>query len=101
MELDQDDLYRMAWADAKLVERRLEALRKATMIPGSGDKLFVRVMSAMLPESLSEQQQRRLVRLTWKYRRQLPRPLVPDINPDDPFANPRTGAVLVEVAHVR
>ncbi len=91
--LEQDDIDRMAWADAKLAERRVRALRQATMQPGSWDKRFVRDLCGKLPESFTEAQHRHIVRLAWKYRRQIGSTLSPAINPADPFADPRTGTL--------
>jgi hypothetical protein len=96
MVIDQDDQDRMAWCETQLLERRIKALAAATMLPHSFDKRFVRSISTRLPESLSDRQKDLVLKLAWKYRRQIGRSLAPIINPEDPFADPRTGIPLME-----
>lgn len=106
MELDQEDRERIAWANAKLhainldlTRQRIEALGKCSMVPGSVDRRFIVSLSGRRPETLSDDELRQLLLLTWKHRRHIPRGLAPAINPADPFAGPRTGSPLIEARH--
>ncbi len=63
------------------------------MLPGSFDKRFVRDVSnlAAAGQPLTDRQGLQVLRLAWRYRRQMPKALVPDVNPDDPLSGTFTG----------
>lgn len=60
---------------------RAQALERCTFLPASTDKRFVRDMAARSrtahPPALTDRQAAYLTRLAWRYRRQMPRGLVP------------------------
>lgn len=66
-------------APAFTVDPRLDAMRRAlagcTFLPGSPHKRFARDLVHAL--EITEAQERHLVRLCWRYRRQLPADIVP------------------------
>jgi hypothetical protein len=97
--LEQEDLDRMAWADAQLTRRRIEALSHCSMTAGGADRRFICAMSRRAPESLDDAEMRQLLLVTWKYRRKIAPALAPTINPSDPFADPRTGTPTIEARH--
>jgi hypothetical protein len=61
--------------------RRFELMRTAlslcTFLPGTAHKRFVRQVSQMPLEKITEGQRRHLIRLAYRYRRQMPREHVP------------------------
>jgi ABC-type phosphonate transport system ATPase subunit len=58
-------------------DRMRHALGRCTFLPGSAHKRFARQVSAMPLEKITEAQRRHVIRLAWRYRRQMPRDLVP------------------------
>ena len=60
---------------------RAQALQRCTFPIGSPDKRFVREMAERSrtagPKALTDRQAAYLTRLAWRYRRQMPRDLVP------------------------
>ncbi len=67
-------------------KRRVVALKRVSMLPGTAAKRFVRCMAHMLsqePEKpLTEKQNFYLTGLCWTFRRQLPISLVPPSDPN-------------------
>lgn len=65
---------------------RARALAQCTFLPGHDHKRFACNMAAMadnLPNfRLTPKQAEHLSRLAWRYRRQMPKPLVPAQDPD-------------------
>jgi hypothetical protein len=61
--------------------RRFDQMRTAlahcTFLPGSPPKRFARQVSQMPLENITEGQRRHVIRLAYRYRRQMPRDLVP------------------------
>jgi hypothetical protein len=53
------------------------ALAQCTFPPGSPPKRFARQVSQMPLENISEGQRRHVIRLAYRFRRQMPRDLVP------------------------
>jgi hypothetical protein len=64
-------------ADLATLDRMRRALGECTFLPGSSHKRFARQVAAMRLEAISEKQWRHVIRLAWRYRRQMPRELVP------------------------
>lgn len=54
-----------------------KALARCTFLPGSPHKRFARDLAAAIDPVLTEAQRRHLIRLCWRYRRQMPAHLVP------------------------
>lgn len=68
------------------------ALRRCVFVPGSPDKRFARQIHDQLAGSarpITDRQAQHVLRLAWRYRRQMPSHLVPDTNPDDPLSAAR------------
>jgi len=88
LDTPDDDAARLAWANAKVDRIQIEARAACTFLPGSWDKSFVRRVADLLAagEPLSDGQRCQVLRLTWKYRRQLPQTVRPAINPADPLS---------------
>lgn len=63
--------------DDRTLDRMRQALAACTFVPGSPPKRFARQVAAMRLEDISGAQRRHVVRLCWRYRRQMPRDLVP------------------------
>ena len=59
------------------IDRMRAALAQCTMLPGSSHKRFARNLAAMYLDKITEKQVRHLIRLAWRYRRQIPFDLVP------------------------
>lgn len=61
--------------------RRFDLMRTAlshcTFLPGSPPKRFARQVAQMPLENVTEGQRRHVIRLAYRYRRQMPRDLVP------------------------
>lgn len=73
----------MAFPATQLDVDRLRALASVSMIPGIGSKRFVREMQRVEVDApLSDKQRQYITSLAWRYRRQMPRSLVPETNPD-------------------
>ena len=53
------------------------ALGRCTFLPASWDKRFARALAMMPADKITERQRRNVIRLAWKYRRQMPDDLVP------------------------
>lgn len=100
IDTDEDDRVRIELGRRKLNYLRIQALAKCSMLPGVHDKAFVKKVLHSNNErvALTDRQETHLVRLCWRYRRQMPRHLVPDINPDDPLSPHFTGFRQVLVA---
>jgi hypothetical protein len=58
-------------------DRMRQALGRCTFLPASSDKRFARSLAVMPADRITERQRRHVIRLAWKYRRQMPRDLVP------------------------
>ena len=58
-------------------DRMRTALSQCSFLPGSAPKRFARQVSQMPLENISEGQRRHVIRLAYRYRRQMPRDLVP------------------------
>lgn len=79
-------------ADAALVDAaarallvaRIGALARCTFVPGSPDKRFAHDMTVSLRfgKELTPRQAEHVVRLAWRYRRQMPGHLVPTRKPE-------------------
>ncbi len=65
-------------AEAAQLRAQIEALAACTMIPGCWDKRFITNVLERSPTALTENQRNQVRRLAYKYRRQLPRTLVPN-----------------------
>lgn len=59
------------------LDRMRVALGQCTFLPGCSHKRFARDIQYVPAEKLTERQRRHLVRLAWRYRRQMPWDLVP------------------------
>ena len=59
------------------LDRMRRALGRCTFLPGHAHKRFAREINYPPVETLTERQRRHLIRLAWRYRRQMPRDLVP------------------------
>lgn len=59
------------------LDRMRKALGQCTFLPGHPHKRFARQINQVPVENLTERQRRHLIRLAWRYRRQMPRDLVP------------------------
>ena len=57
------------------------ALGGCTFLPASWDKRFARALAMMPADKITERQRRNVIRLAWKYRRQMPDDLVPSRMP--------------------
>jgi hypothetical protein len=90
-ETDADDAARLAAINRKAWRLTIEALRHVTMLPGHSDKWRLRQLVAVDLDRISDGQIAMLNRLAWRYRRQMPKHLVPKLNPDDP--------IVKEMAH--
>ena len=53
------------------------ALGRCIFLPASWDKRFARALAEMPEDKITERQRRNVIRLAWKYRRQMPHDLVP------------------------
>lgn len=58
-------------------DRMRAALGQCTFLPASSDKRFARSVATMPADKITERQKRHVIRLAWKYRRQMPADLVP------------------------
>lgn len=58
-------------------DRMRRALGECTFLPASSHKRFARQVSQMPLENITEKQRRHVIRLAWRYRRQMPPDLVP------------------------
>lgn len=68
------------------------AITRCRLLPGSPDKRFARQIHDQLAGSarpLTDRQAQHVLRLAWRYRRQMPSHLVPETNPDDPLSAAR------------
>lgn len=63
--------------DLDLLPRQIVALGRCVFLPGSPPKRFVRQIQGVDPARLSEAQRHHVVRLSYRYRRQMPDDLVP------------------------
>jgi hypothetical protein len=63
--------------DVDLLPRQIEALGRCVFPPGSPPKRFARQIQGADPGTLSEAQRHHVVRLSYRYRRQMPEDLVP------------------------
>jgi hypothetical protein len=72
----------------------IDALARAgaAMAPGARDARLMRGLKRADREWLDADQLDDLQRLAWRYRRQLPRHLVPRANPDDPVVREMEGS---------
>lgn len=88
LEISPEDVMRIERARLDLLGRRMAALGQVGMLPGHPDKAFVRDVchDRKLASSLTLRQQALVLRLVWRYRRQIHPALLPRINPDDPFS---------------
>lgn len=59
------------------IDRMRKALVECTFLPGSSHKRFARQLSQMYLDKITPKQERHLIRLAWRYRRQMPAGLVP------------------------
>ena len=59
------------------IDRMRKALAKCTFLPGSSHKRFARQVAQTHPEKVTEKQVRHIIRLAWRYRRQMPFDLIP------------------------
>lgn len=68
--------------DLGLARDRARALARVSLLPGSHAKTFVRGISTALERGadISEAQAKYLEALAWRFRRQMPRRLVPESN---------------------
>lgn len=64
-------------AELAQLRAQIEALSSCTMIPGCWDKRFVTSVLSRSASTMTENQRNQVRRLAYKYRRQLPRALVP------------------------
>jgi hypothetical protein len=64
-------------ADRDTFDRMRRALGRCTFLPAHPDKRFARSLSTMPADRITERQRRHVIRLAWKYRRQMPPDLVP------------------------
>ncbi len=76
---------RVAQAERAALAATIKALARVTMPVGHGDKHRRRRLLAADLDRLSREDRETLERLAWRYRRQMPRHLVPAMNPDDPI----------------
>jgi hypothetical protein len=53
------------------------ALSQCTFLPGSAHKRFARQVAQQPLETVSEKQRQHVIRLAWRYRRQMPLELIP------------------------
>lgn len=58
-------------------DRMRKALGACRFLPASSDKRFARSVSTMPLDRITERQKRHVIRMAWKYRRSMPRDLVP------------------------
>lgn len=58
-------------------DRMRLALGQCTFLPGSSHKRFARQVSQMYLDKITEKQWRHVIRLAWRYRRQMPAELIP------------------------
>jgi hypothetical protein len=58
-------------------DRMRKALGCCTFVPGSAHKRFARDVSSVELVKITEAQRRQVIRLAWRYRRQMPSDLVP------------------------
>jgi hypothetical protein len=58
-------------------DRMRAALGQCTFLPASSDKRFAHSVATMPADKITERQKRHVIRLAWKYRRQMPADLVP------------------------
>ena len=87
-----DDAARMAAARTDALRITLAALGRVTVAVGSGHRRFVVDMQrrvAGIGPPLTERQEQHVLRLAWRYRRQMPAHMVLATNPDDPLATSR------------
>ncbi len=68
-------------AEHETMRRRLWHLQSATMLPGSWDKRFISDIWQRDPATLTAKQRESVMRLAWKYRRQMPADLAPKKDP--------------------
>lgn len=59
------------------LDRMRLALGQCTFLPGSSHKRFARNVSGMPLDKITPKMWRHVIRLAWRYRRQMPRDLVP------------------------
>jgi hypothetical protein len=59
------------------LDRMRLALCRCTFLPGSAHKRFARDIAHMQLDKITEAQWRHVIRLAWRYRRQMPRDLIP------------------------
>jgi hypothetical protein len=71
----------MTEASLDLLQRRVKALGRVSFPPGIASKRFVREMQSVPAEQVSPAQAAWIERLAWRYRRQLPKELVPAVQP--------------------
>jgi hypothetical protein len=91
-EPDDDDAARMAGARHDAIRLMVRALQHVSILPGHPHKGFIRRVAGQIEQSgqpLSARQEQHVLRLAWRYRRQMPAHLVPGINPDDPLSGER------------
>jgi hypothetical protein len=58
-------------------DRMRKALGECTFLPASSHKRFARQVAAMYLDRITEKQWRHVIRLAWRYRRQMPTDLIP------------------------
>jgi hypothetical protein len=59
------------------MDRMRVALARVRFLPGHPNKRFARDVATVPIEKLTERQRRHIIRLAWRYRRQMPFDLVP------------------------
>ena len=64
-------------ADGDTFDRMRKALGDCSFLPAHPDKRFARSVAMMPLDRITERQRRHVSRLAWKYRRTMPRDLVP------------------------
>lgn len=82
IEIDEDDLDRVAKAVAAEMAIEIAALRRVAI--RAQDRVFLRRAAAIDPLHLSDNDRARIRSLCWRYRHALPAHLRPKLNPDDP-----------------
>lgn len=65
----------------EITRDRVAALARCTFLPASWDKRFVQSVWGQDHDTLTPLQVATVDRLAWKYRRQMPKPLVPASDP--------------------
>jgi hypothetical protein len=81
-------------ADIDTLDRMRRALGECTFLPGISHKRFARQVAAMRLEAISEKQWRHVIRLAWRYRRQMPPDLVPSKDAVEACDRGPAGSVL-------